>query len=287
MGIARNRDRLCLAHVAGRGLQPGLGAVGSRDTLGVARVRGLAHRRGVPGQREGARRLKTAELPWAGWPAAACGGADMAGLDSSATAGPERIGGERPARPARALPGPAGARGGGWAATEGGSGQPRAERPRQRAAARPGPSLAGDPHRQRGNRTDSARPAPTERGRGRVLDAALRHPAVLRAGGQDGPRSAVRQHLVATPRRRRPKRNGWTWFLGQRGRNTAGNAADTLSEASIAAKRDSGAKTGVLVGKGSRCSESPRKGPGKPAHRGGRASSQCAGLVLGHFSWGF
>ena len=58
------------------------------------------------------------------------------------------------------------------AATEGGSGQQRAECPRQRAAARPGPSLAADPHRQRGTRTDSARPAPTARGWGRVLDAA-------------------------------------------------------------------------------------------------------------------
>ena len=49
------------------------------------------------------------------------------------------------------------------AATEGGSGQQRAERPRQRAAARPGPYLAddpqpteGDPYRQRPTRTDSA-----------------------------------------------------------------------------------------------------------------------------------
>ena len=64
--------------------------MGSRDTLCVARVRGLAHRRGVPGQREGARRLKIAELPWAGWPAGACGRSDRAGLGRSATAGPQQ-----------------------------------------------------------------------------------------------------------------------------------------------------------------------------------------------------
>ena len=178
VGTACNRDRLCLEHVAGRGLQPGLAACGSRDTLGVARVRGLAHRRGVPGHREGARRLKTAELPWAAWPAAACGGSDMGGLGSSATAGPERGGGERPARPARALPGPAGARGGG--------GQ------RQRAAAGNRGRNAPDRGRQRGQglhwpmtRTDRGGTVPTApdpyrqgggeggEGQGWPLDAAM------------------------------------------------------------------------------------------------------------------
>ena len=53
--------------------------MGSRDKLGLARVRGLAHRRGVPGQREGARRLRQPS-PWVAWPAAACGGPDTAGL---------------------------------------------------------------------------------------------------------------------------------------------------------------------------------------------------------------
>ena len=151
------RDTLCVARGCQRRrcLQPGQAAVGSRDRVALARVRGLAHRRGVPGHREGARRLKTAELPWAGWLAAACGGADMGGLGSSATAGPERIGGERPAQPARALPGPAGAWGGGG-------------RQRQRADAGNRGWNAPDRGRQRGQDliwpmtcTDRGGPVPT------------------------------------------------------------------------------------------------------------------------------
>ena len=116
-----------------------MGSMRSRDRVSLARVLGWGPsawcaRNSVQGERR--LRLPT---PGAGWLAAACGVPDMAG---------------RGARPPLVRIG---------AATEGGSAQQRAERPRQTAEARPGPCLAADPHGQRGNRTDSGRPVPTER----------------------------------------------------------------------------------------------------------------------------
>ena len=97
-GTACNRDRVALARVAGGGSSTGPPAPGSRDRRCLARVRGLAHhRRGVPGHRGGARRLRQPP-PWAAWPAAACGGSDTAGLGArlplvrSGAAGSDRPG---------------------------------------------------------------------------------------------------------------------------------------------------------------------------------------------------
>ena len=156
------------------------------------------------------------------------------------------------------------------AATEGGSGQQRAERPRQRAAARPGPCLAddphpteGDPYRQRPTRTDSAG---VGTGAGRRLSDVQRHggqgATVAQAQTGRGPGPRVRG--TATPATR------------PRGR------LESARPLSAILRRNQGAG-----GAGEPAQRGPRKGPGKPAHLGGAASSQCRGLGLVLCSWGF
>ena len=136
-----------------------MGSMRSRDRVSLARVLGWGPsawcaRNSV----QGARRLRL-PTPGPGWPAAACGGSDTAG---------------RGARLPLVFPGNA---------TEGGSAQQRAERPRQTAEARPGPCLAADPHGQRGTRTDSGRPVPTERAGGRGWEGGKRRGADGQAVG--------------------------------------------------------------------------------------------------------
>ena len=137
------RDTLCVA----RGCQGS--AVFNRDrpqsaagTGSLARVRGLAHRRGVPGHREGARRLRLPSCP--GRPGRPQPAEDRTWLAWAARPPLVRSGAAGSDRPGQLGPGLA---------------QPERRsvgRQRQRAAARPGPSLVDDPHRQRGTRTDSA-----------------------------------------------------------------------------------------------------------------------------------
>ena len=117
-----------------------MGSMRSRDRVSLARVLGGGPSAWcVRNNVQGARRLRLPP-PGAGWPAAACGVPDTAG---------------RGARLPLVFPGDA---------TEGGSAQQRAARPRQTAEARPGPRAwpptrtdrggpvptAGDPYRQSG-----------------------------------------------------------------------------------------------------------------------------------------
>ena len=141
--------------------------------------------------------------------------------------------------------------------------------------------------RQRGTRTDSARPVPTEPvgGWGRVLDAAE---APSSGVGGKRPRQPEIRRQAASRGRMTPTKaetgRGACWFLSQREKN-AGNAADRPSGVKTGAERHFGVKMGAWWGRGDSAARPPERGLAS-RRTGAGASSQCAGLGLVHCSGG-